>query len=450
MAAPYLHEIVYPRPKESIFKSSWSKTPLKRPALRQIILPYCKGYCDIASVHGVGYLNDPKRQHFERAIWSLLLITTTISCIYVYTDLADLYSSQRLQTIVEDSLAPIFTIEFPAIGICPRNRINWLKLLEAHQLFLPANTSTETVQTFRQFFAVLSDFRFDNFVELKPLTTLQMNRSLLDNVDIKEVMQFVSFTCDELFEQPCFWRRQEYDCCHLFSLERTEYGFCFVFNSLINEKGRERRRTDRYYPYHNSKSGEGSGLDVRVNLDKSKQNPNVSSRSGIYVMVKHPDQWHSEPRFISDDTYTKVPVRTQFTSADKRARTVSPEVRKCLFKDESALYKGLPELKYRRGNCLTRCHQEYVFKQCKCNLNLFFPQDPSENITICKAKDFKCLYEYRDLFKSDNLQAESEYIENSSNSSMACNCLNSCQQLIFLTNYNNYPKNGKNDAHTLR
>lgn len=48
-------------------------------------------------------------------------------------------------------------------------------------------------------------------------------------------------------------------------------------------------------------------------------------------MVKQPEQWHSDPRFINYNTYTKIPVVPQFTLTDNRTRAVPPEERKCLF-----------------------------------------------------------------------------------------------------------------------
>ncbi|XP_050339415.1 pickpocket protein 19-like [Bactrocera neohumeralis] len=442
----YLHELTYPmsRPRNDLLlfnKASTKTTLTKKPTLCQVVLPYCKGYCDISSLHGVRYLTDPKLYYFERVIWLLLLIATTCGCLYVYDDLADLYYSQRIQTIVDDTVSPIFTKPFPAIGICPRNRINWPKLMEAHEVFLARNASDEVVQTFRRFFAIMGDFSFGEFNHLSRLYRLDLNLTLLDDVNIMEVMRYVGFTCDELFVQPCHWRRNAYNCCDLFSMERTEYGFCFVFNSVVTKRGRERMLKDRYYPYHNAKTNELSGLDVVINLDETKQPPNFTRTNGVYVMVKQPQQWHSDPRFINPNTYTKIPVIPQFTLTDERTRAVGPEERRCFFQNENGhpLYKKIPGLEYRRGNCFTRCHQEYVFKLCKCNLRVFFPQAASDNITACTAKDFKCLYEYREIFKTDNLVAESQYVEAVSNHTMICNCLNNCNQMIYVTNYISMP-----------
>ncbi|XP_017472454.1 PREDICTED: pickpocket protein 19-like isoform X2 [Rhagoletis zephyria] len=439
MVYAYLHELAYPMQKgrgQLLTSTSpgSTNTPSKKSTLRQAILPYCKNYCDVSSLHGIHYVTDIKRPRFERIIWMLLLIATTCSCIYVYSDMADLYHSQRIETIVQDSMTPIFIRPFPSIGICPRNRINWPKLLKADQLFLPPNATAVAVRTFRQFFAILSTSQFGDFFYLKPLTELELDLSLLDNVDIAEVMRHVSLTCDEFFEQPCYWQQIGYNCCELFSLERTENGFCFVFNSLVTEMDRERQRKDRYYPYHNSKDSVRSGLYVVVNLDGSKRHPNYTGPIGVNLMVKLTDQWHSTARFIRQSTDSTVTVNAQLTVTDERTRSSTPKERKCLFEDEDEhpLYKTLPGLKYRRSNCFTRCRQEYTFNYCKCNMDLFFPHDPN------------------DLFNADHHVLESKYLDNVSNGSMICECLSSCDQMIFVTNYISSPWEGNNTTSVVK
>jgi Amiloride-sensitive sodium channel. len=42
-------------------------------------------------------------------------------------------------------------------------------------------------------------------------------------------------SCKELFMEECWWRNKYYDCCSLFELQKTEYGFCYSFNSETSE-----------------------------------------------------------------------------------------------------------------------------------------------------------------------------------------------------------------------
>ncbi|XP_067617771.1 pickpocket protein 19-like [Eurosta solidaginis] len=447
MVQIYYNELIYAKsPKKPanrllLSNERMPKTTLKKRNLCHDILSYTKGYCDISCLHGISYVTNPKLRYYERVIWFLIIIVTTCTGLYIYSELTELYHTQRLVTVVDDSLAPAYIVPFPAIVICPRNRINWSKILDAHQWFLPSNASAMTIDTFRKFFANLGNFRFGKFTTLQPLIEADLNLTLLDNVDVKGVLEYASFTCDELFQYPCSWHLKSYNCCELFSLERTESGFCFIFNSLVTEKDRERKRNDRYYPYHTADIVEGSGLLFTVRLNESKATANFTEINGVYVMVKQPELWNGVARFVPYNTYSKLPVVPQLTLTANRARTVSPMERRCLFEDETwhELYKKLPGVEYRRSNCYSRCRQEYLFNNCHCNLDMFFPQVESDNMTVCKAKDFKCLYKFRELFGNEYRIAnkEDQYIETTTNinESMICNCLSSCNHLIYDTAY---------------
>ncbi|XP_067623758.1 pickpocket protein 19-like [Eurosta solidaginis] len=415
------------------------KPTFKKSNLCHDLLLYSRNYCEISSLHGIKNITDTQRRYYERVIWLLLLIATTCSCLYVYQQFTDLYFAQRLVTVVDDSMSPIFIVPFPSIGICPRNRINWPKLLLAHQLFMPPNASVEVIETFRQFFASLSNFRFGKFQDLQPLMKPELNLSVLDKLDIKAVMAHVSFSCDEIFQQPCFWRQKSYNCCELFEMELTEYGFCMMFNSLISEKNQQKQRNNRFYPYHNSDIGEGTGLDIFINLNESKQPPGLTETNGVYVILKRPEKYTGSTTFINYNTYTKLPVTPQLSTVDEKTRVISPEERKCFLdelENDHPLYKTLPGMEYGSANCYARCRQEYVYQKCKCNLNLCYPQYMSDNMIACKAKDYRCLYENWEFFSVEHHVSEqqSQYlvIENIS-SHIECNCLAQCKKLIYDT-----------------
>lgn len=47
-------------------------------------------------------------------------------------------------------------------------------------------------------------------------------------------------TCEEMFVDPCWWRNKYMNCCGdnaLFVLQRSEYGICYAFNSVLNSQG---------------------------------------------------------------------------------------------------------------------------------------------------------------------------------------------------------------------
>ena len=67
-----------------------------------------------------------------------------------------------------------------------------------------------------------------------------MKLSQLDHLDVLEVMEFLKFNCSEVLGDSCLWRKKKVDCCEVFSQERTELGFCFVFNSAITAADQQR------------------------------------------------------------------------------------------------------------------------------------------------------------------------------------------------------------------
>lgn len=245
---------------------------------------------------------------YSRIIWLLIIIATTVACCVVYFDLSELYYNQRIQTTVEDSVHPLFMVAFPSIGLCLPYRIDWQRLQnEAVKEFLPSNASAETIQTFYAFFDILGSLKFSDLERLAPLfsNNSQVNLSLIDHLNINSVMRYLTYSCTEAFVGHCVWRNKRYNCCDLFALERTEVGFCFIFNSMVNPDDKAKavglilmenmylfyenfllfclQERSPFYPYHNSKAGEGTGLKARMVIDESRIPPTFPDVRGIYV-----------------------------------------------------------------------------------------------------------------------------------------------------------------------
>ncbi|XP_058980219.1 pickpocket protein 19-like [Musca domestica] len=307
----------------------------------------------------------------DKIIWLLIIITTTIACCCVYVDLSELYYNQRIQTTVEDSVHPLFMVAFPSIGLCLPYRIDWQRLQnEAVKEFLPSNATAETIQTFYAFFEILGFLKFSDLGRLKSLFTRNsnVNLTLIDNLNIIDVMKYLTFSCNDAFTGDCLWRNKRYNCCDLFTLERTELGYCYTFNSLVNPRDKARAEKSSFYPYHNSKAGEGTGLMARMVIDETRISPNFTQVLGVHIMIKKSEQWHADAKYANHNTYTKVAISTQITETTDRIKIIKPD-------DESSSNKHMkiPGLRYWMGNCRVRCHQECVLKYCKCNLDLFFP-----------------------------------------------------------------------------
>lgn len=61
------------------------------------------------------------------------------------------------------------------------------------------------------------------------------------HIDLLQVYKEVSYTCEELFDEAiCWWRNRYFNCCESFSLQKSEYGLCYSFNSVLNIEGYEK------------------------------------------------------------------------------------------------------------------------------------------------------------------------------------------------------------------
>lgn len=60
---------------------------------------------------------------------------------------------------------------------------------------------------------------------------------LFKDLNLTDFMLTTLPTCDEIFGH-CKWHGQIISCCEVFSLQRTEEGFCYSFNSLTSEAGK--------------------------------------------------------------------------------------------------------------------------------------------------------------------------------------------------------------------
>ncbi|KAH8383005.1 hypothetical protein KR009_006223 [Drosophila setifemur] len=446
-----LYPLELPRPRRPIYRGYGGQEGLIRPLpevknitligkLRRRILPYLKGYAEISSVHGIRYLTDPKLRYFERIIWLIILLATSFGAIIVYVDLSDLYQSVRIHTTIKNTMLPIFRVPFPSIGICPRNRMNWRLLRdEAPNHFLGANVSDAQKDLFIKFFNAAADPHLSRMNEMSSFfrnATLTADLHLLDSVDLAEVFKYLQFKCEHIFSA-CRWRGNPVNCCEIFELEFTESGLCYVFNSQISKASKQKAKENKYYPLRTPQYGETSGLDIFLRLNRSLLQ---QGKRGVYLMIKQPTQWSDVVRLVPHESHTRVSMLPRLTITSDRTRSVSPDVRRCIFADEvdHPQYKNLPGFEYWVGNCRSKCHQDHVIDICKCSPSIFFPVTEKDNFTVCKASDFKCLYDHRrkfifiaDIFSIERHPDEKNYVDSLYKESMICDCYTSCTQLIF-------------------
>ena len=79
-------------------------------------------YTDNGSIHGISFIDDPKRHWIERIFWTIVYIIS----IYVASSLIMAsyikWKENQIITSVDEYPALMSEIPFPAITICPNNK----------------------------------------------------------------------------------------------------------------------------------------------------------------------------------------------------------------------------------------------------------------------------------------------------------------------------------------
>ncbi|XP_037731554.1 pickpocket protein 19 [Drosophila subpulchrella] len=405
--------------------------------LGDLLRVHFRSYCEKSTIHCVRYLYDPQLHNVERLIWCVLLIISVALSCFFYLLLSERFVSQKLQTVVHDPQYPVFLVQFPAVGICTDNRVNWSKLEAAKKQFLPANTSVELVESFSSLVSRMETLRFGSF--LANLAQLEDdNLEQVGFVNLTELAMFLTLQCEDiLVTDSCRWRSSSFNCCDYFVMEKTEFGFCLVFNSEVSPRSKAIRQKEgfNFYPRHNAKAGQSTGLNFDLLLNESFKRPNSQANDNVYVMIKKPDQLNNVLYSMTQNTETYVTVRPELTWTDETTRSIPPEQRNCLFADEQSELDSRDAAKkygkpFQLTNCLNRCHESYLVQLCNCSLPIFFLYN--KRVKECTAGSLRCLARHNDIFSYDKRRDE-DALFSATKPGMTCSCLVNCYLLDYYT-----------------
>ncbi|XP_030370431.1 pickpocket protein 19-like, partial [Scaptodrosophila lebanonensis] len=403
----------------------------------ELVRTYFRLYCEKSTIHCVRYLYDPHLHNIERLIWCVLLIVSLTLCCIFYLLLSERFYAQKLETVVEDPQYPVFYVKFPAVGVCADNRINWSKLEAAKAQFLPQNASTKVEDIFTLLVSRMETLRFGDF-QYSETEMEDLNLEVLDFINITSLALFLTLRCEDIIvPKTCEWRRAPFNCCDFFILEKTEYGFCLVFNSELSPTSRDikAREGGSFYPRHNSKAGQGTGLNFNIMLRDSFKRPNSTAKDNVYIMIKKSDQMSNVVYSMTPNTETYITVRPEITNTDETTRNMPPERRNCLFSDEHTDF-GTSDVTKRFSkeflltNCLNHCHESYLVKLCNCSLPIFFVSN--SKVPDCTASSLRCLSRNHDILSYDKRQEEDVYFS-ATKPGMTCYCLVSCNLIEYYT-----------------
>ncbi|KAL7726839.1 hypothetical protein ACLKA6_001907 [Drosophila palustris] len=425
----YTKELVAPRSK---FRPGLQR--FDRPSLRMKYGTMLRESFARSTIHGLQ--NAVGESHlWERYFWLIIVVLATSGFLGMYSILEYRHREQVLVSVVATTQFPVFSIEFPAVAVCPWNHVNWLRASTAAERFLSSKADREVRETFRQLLIGMEQLNFGNLQSLGELS--QRNLSSLKHLSLTKLANYLAYRCDELFvPDSCIFDETTYDCCQLFVAEQTSKGQCLVFNSLISEESRKKRVVNEFYPYKISTAGEGSGLQFMLRLNNSFSRSDTKVPFSMNLMIKEPRQWSQPAMYhLYSNTENFVSIDPLVIETSKNTIKMHPSKRKCYFENERNPYYSYSEsaLPYNRGNCIFFCLQMSLLDHCKCTMPLFLP--PIEGTRECGVLDIQCLYRQTDVLGYVKTIGQEKYI-NDSRRGQLCRCPDSCnkQQYNMLLN----------------
>ncbi|XP_021936739.1 pickpocket protein 19-like isoform X2 [Zootermopsis nevadensis] len=413
-----------------------------------IIRGFIFDYCENTSLHGMKYIAQRDRHWYERVLWSLLCTIAASGTMYLSAVSWQRFANSPTMSVIESTNFPISNIPFPSVTLCDANRVHWKKAMQFQERYL-ADASNETIKMFHIFLKSMALVEFGDFDLVGNYfeNTSFVNTPELATLNVSQLMLDVMPECSELMTvSQCWWRNDYHNCCDIFELQRTEYGYCYSFNSEVSEVSSGVRKwfdSSAYYlrppkhspdvnkdeelrPRRTSSYGPWGGLRFTVTATNDSP-PDPEIQPGVILMVNNPYDYPENGRVISGGQSVWVNINAQVTYTVDRVRYLSVEERDCLYQDEG----NIMDLGgYVFHNCITQCHLRYTIQYCNCVPYFFYSY--LGNATSCDVAGYLCLAKYNLVFNYHQPREANEFFSDAVEG-MKCVCAPDCSFSQYTT-----------------
>ncbi|XP_075210546.1 pickpocket protein 19-like [Lycorma delicatula] len=411
----------------------------------KFIKVFLKDLCDHCSLHGLAHIAHDGRKPYERVIWVLLTALATVGAYTFSADVWEKYKTSTTETVVETTQHGYANVAFPSVTICDVSRVDWARVLKLTPSDVPV-ANNDSMWKVRLLLEALSVITFGDFDEMVPLNSLNETMEDLKDINITGLLYKVMRPCSEVFLYLCWWRNKEFNCCDIFEIQKTEFGFCHAFNSDVSEQSihfSNNYGLDSDPPYWLSPNGElrprrtagagpWTGLRVTINVPKRQElPPDIVVKPGVLVMVGDPKAFPSgRSMVVTAGTFADINVWGDAKYPTPRVRKLAPSVRRCLYSFEK---KSLENSRYVNKNCQQDCWQDHAVRFCNCSPDfLFISKDPTE-YPPCDVDGLICLNDYNEVFNYEIPVTTQKEFYNDFGKGMNCDCLADCTSQQYLT-----------------
>ncbi|XP_043652138.1 pickpocket protein 19 [Drosophila teissieri] len=410
---------------------------------------FCLDMTDLVrniSLQGYNKLLSPDLTLGQRLIWLLVHMATTVSLIVVLSLTWEQFVAQSFVTNLKDPLYPVENVPFPAVSICPNNRISRQAVIRyAEELRLnspvirPVEYFLERLRFFRELYThvgVVVDT--DDFITFQTFLDVFGTWNNETFFDTRRIMKMMAPRCEEFVlkctvanvEVPCFSK-------DAFQDSLTMYGPCCTFN--LGNKLKKRH-------FKNRLASPELGLKVVLNDSHADYFAPILNTNGYIVMIHNAENYASVSSSNvlemfpgqGEDSYLSVYARVVDT--DDSLKSFSPFSRRCYFEYEAQnpVHEQLMKTysySYTFPNCITRCRIRSIMALCRC-IPFQLPLQLVENldgVVFCTLGHVACLNQY--MFKWRNVLTERHIIvglEREIEEALYCpQCLPSCRDVQY-------------------
>ncbi|XP_029165018.1 sodium channel protein Nach-like [Nylanderia fulva] len=426
--------------RKNVATQVWStkgfpKSPTKYRSCK-VILKYLKLYCQYSSLNSLKYLVDSNKTWFERILWVIIHCVIISGLIFlVYISYKEFVTSPILTSMDSDSYSTV-KIDFPAIAICPINRISRQSATELATDIFHANVTNKSIREIMYLLQQLGNHYSSNFA-IDEKNNSELDQLLVDYYkgfyDITDTMKNLSPQCLTMLLR-CKLHGTYRNCSQLFEFRKTQDGFCCTFN-YVRERDdiptmREVFEAKQSNVHKIDELGIEHGLSVVMEPFLDDYFYPIMPVTGWKIIIFHP---YDFPDVCSGgvtevlvipctETYVDMSA-TSFFSTDI-IETFPINQRNCIFAEE-ILTSGKT---YTYSDCIVDCKINDMLELCKCRPFFFPSRGEKENMQrICTNKDLPCLSKHKSKWWTVFPHENKEEIMPNSEWALHChNCYPAC------------------------
>ncbi|XP_053668364.1 pickpocket protein 28-like [Anopheles marshallii] len=405
-------------------------------------------YCANSTIHGFKYLVGDKRTAIERIWWIIVCLLSLFGCGNLIYSVYRKWDREPVVVTFAEKPAPVFTIPFPAVTICPETKVRKkdLDFTKAYQFYNdPQGWQFMAREQVAKLEALLQVCDFSFGIEMN-------DDSYSDNV--VEYLQKLAIPFEDIFLM-CSWREHVIDCKNFFKQTITDAGICYTFNSLAaddllrreqlhtayeymaeNESSKMWNMDDGYssgaggdtYPRRAFGAGRRAGLVVILKVQKYDMDFLCgNSFQGFKVHLHSPVEY---PRMLNQ--FFRIPLSQEVSvSVEPLLLDTAPNIRRYRPQRRLCYYNHERHLRYfkvySKCNCDIECLSNYTLKTCGC---VPFPLPHTNEARVCGLGKASCADEALSVLEEMDLIHE---LNKTDNFLEHCNCLQACNALIYNT-----------------